>query len=162
MLGSQDKSSEMILVRDVHNMENFVKVLGCKVGTLPTTYLGLPLGAPYKSSRVWEMVEQRFEKSDGQIGKIQRDFLWGRGDLVKKPHLGTWCTKEMRWRFGVGLWKAIRNGWEFFTDKTSLQVSSRNRVKFWNDRWYGETSLRDAFLGLYAITSSKDAWVVDV
>ena len=68
----------------------------------------------------------------------------------------------MRGRFGVGLWKAVRNGWEFFKDKTSLRVSSGNRVKFWNDRWYGETSLRDAFLGLYAITSSKDAWVVDV
>ena len=62
MLRSQDKSSEMILVGDVHNMENFVEVLGCKVGTLPTTYLGLPLGAPYKSSRVWERVEERFEK----------------------------------------------------------------------------------------------------
>ena len=35
-------------------------------------------------------------------------------------------------------------------------------MKFWNDRWCGETSLREAFRGLYAITSSKDAWVVDV
>ncbi|KAL6329837.1 hypothetical protein AAG906_037550 [Vitis piasezkii] len=152
MLESQDKSSGMILVGDVHNMEKFVEVLGCKVGTLPTTYLGLPLGAPYKSSRVWEMVEQRFEKglvmADWKIFK--ETYLWEEG-FGEKPHLGTWCTKEMRWRFGVGLWKAIRNGWEFFTDKTSLWVSSGI-----------ETSLRDAFLGLYAITSSKDAWVVDV
>ena len=62
MLGSQDKSSGMILVGDVHNMEKFVGVLDCKVCTLPTTYLGLPLGSPYKSSRVWERGEERFEK----------------------------------------------------------------------------------------------------
>ena len=41
-------------------------------------------------------------------------------------------------------------------------MGSRNRVKFWKDRWYGDMSLRDEFLGLYAIASFKDAWVVDV
>ena len=46
--------------------------------------------------------------------------------------------------------------------KTSLHVSSGNRVKFWKDRWCKNLSLRDAFLSLFAITSSKDAWVVDV
>ncbi|KAL6337970.1 hypothetical protein AAG906_005939 [Vitis piasezkii] len=81
---------------DVHNREEFVEVLGYKVGTLPTTYLGLLLG-------------------------------------------GAWCTKEMRERFGVGLCKVIRNGWDVFKDKTSLQVGLGNRVKFWNDKWCGET-----------------------
>ena len=56
------EKSELIPIGDVHNMEEFAKVLGCKVGTLPTIYLGLPLGAPYKSSRVWERVEERFQK----------------------------------------------------------------------------------------------------
>ena len=43
-------------------MEDLVRVLGWKVGALPTTYLGLQLKAPYKSSRVWEGVEARFQK----------------------------------------------------------------------------------------------------
>ena len=66
----------------------------------------------------------------------------------------------MRKRYGVRVWKTIRNGWETFKDKTRIQVGSRNWVKFWNDRWCGDLSLRDEFLGLYAIVSSKDAWVV--
>ncbi|RVW16573.1 hypothetical protein CK203_069386 [Vitis vinifera] len=33
--------------------------LGCKVGQLPSTYLGLPLGAPNKASCVWDGVEER-------------------------------------------------------------------------------------------------------
>ena len=56
------EKNELIPIGDVHNREEFAEVLGYKVGTLPTTYLGLPLGAPYKSSRVWERVEERFEK----------------------------------------------------------------------------------------------------
>ena len=33
--------------------------LGCKVGQLPSTYLGLPLGASNKASCVWDGVEER-------------------------------------------------------------------------------------------------------
>ena len=50
--------SELILVGDVSNLEELVGILGCKVGALPTTYLGLPLGIPHKSYRVWEGVEE--------------------------------------------------------------------------------------------------------
>ncbi|RVX09439.1 hypothetical protein CK203_015283 [Vitis vinifera] len=37
--------------------------LGCKVGSLPTTYLGLPLGAPHRSMTVWDGVEERMRKN---------------------------------------------------------------------------------------------------
>ena len=43
-------------------LENIVSVLGCRIGKLPTSYLGLPLGASFKSSRVWDVVEKRFRK----------------------------------------------------------------------------------------------------
>ncbi|RVW98185.1 hypothetical protein CK203_031912 [Vitis vinifera] len=56
------EKSELIPVGDVPNLEEFVKVLGYKVGALPTTYLGLPLGAPYKSTSDWEGVEEQFQK----------------------------------------------------------------------------------------------------
>ena len=41
------EKSELIPAGKVLNLEEFVKVLGCKVGSLPSTYLGLPLEAPY-------------------------------------------------------------------------------------------------------------------
>ena len=43
-------------------METLAPILGCKIGSLPTSYMGLPLGAPYKSTRVWDVVEERFRK----------------------------------------------------------------------------------------------------
>lgn len=35
-------------------------------------------------------------------------------------------------------------------------------MKFWKDRWCKDLSLRDSFLDLYSIASSKDTWVVYV
>ncbi|RVX20215.1 hypothetical protein CK203_004842 [Vitis vinifera] len=46
-----EKKGELIPIEEVPNLEELAKVLGYKVGTLLNTYLGLPLGAPYKSSR---------------------------------------------------------------------------------------------------------------
>ena len=36
--------------------------MGCRVGKLPTSYLGLPLSASFKSLRVWDVVEERVRK----------------------------------------------------------------------------------------------------
>ena len=56
------EKSELIPIEEVTNLKDFVRALGCKEGSLPSTYLGLPLGAPCKSSRVWDGVEERFLK----------------------------------------------------------------------------------------------------
>ena len=42
------------------NVDDLALELGCKVGSLPSRYLRLPLGAPFKSMAVWDRVEDRF------------------------------------------------------------------------------------------------------
>ena len=37
-------------------------VLGCKIESLPITYLGLPLGAKFKEKAIWDSVLGKFEK----------------------------------------------------------------------------------------------------
>ena len=54
--------TEVIPMGEGIPMETLAVVLGCKIGSLPTPYLGLPLGAPYKSIRVWDVVEERLRK----------------------------------------------------------------------------------------------------
>ena len=53
------KKSELILVGAVGNMDTLVAELGCWVGHLPTTYLGLPLGATHKSMAIWDNIEEK-------------------------------------------------------------------------------------------------------
>ena len=36
--------------------------LRCRVGSLPSSYLGLPLGAPHKSLSMWDGVEERVRR----------------------------------------------------------------------------------------------------
>ena len=46
----------------VNDIEDLALELGCKVDSLPSCYLDLPLGAPFKSEVVWDNVEERFRK----------------------------------------------------------------------------------------------------
>ena len=55
-----------------------------------------------------------------RLEKIQRDFLWGGGNLKKKPHLVNWgivCTKKNKGGLGLRslskLNKALLNKWSW-------------------------------------------------
>ena len=57
--------SELIPVGCVDDEEELAAAIGCKVGSLPTTYLGLPLGAQYRLLAVWDGAEERMRKKVG-------------------------------------------------------------------------------------------------
>ena len=52
--------SEIIPIGPVTNTEELASELGCKIGSLPTYYLGLPLGAKHNALSVWDLIEERF------------------------------------------------------------------------------------------------------
>ena len=61
------EKSELIPVGRVENMGELADEFGYKVGILPSTYLGMPLGAPFKSIGVWDGIEERFKKKIGYV-----------------------------------------------------------------------------------------------
>ena len=185
--------SEIISVGSIAEADSLALDLGCKVGTLPSSYLGLPLGAPHNSVTVWDGIEERFRKrlalwkrqyiSKGgritlirstlsslpiyfmslfrmprrvrlRLEQIQRGFLWGGGNLEKKPHLVKWSTVCLdRKMGGLGIKSlAILNKallckwiWRFTNERDSLW---RNVIlwKFGEERggWCSADS-RDAY-----------------
>ena len=54
--------SALIPAGDVPNVHVLTRFFGCGVDHLPSSYLGLPLGAPYKSIEIWDPVVERFYK----------------------------------------------------------------------------------------------------
>ena len=54
--------SVIIPLGRVDNVEVLVSELGCGIGSLPTTYLGLPLGPPHRAMGVWDSIEERFKR----------------------------------------------------------------------------------------------------
>ena len=43
-------------------MVELASELGCNIGSFPTSYLGLPLGARHKALGVWDSIEERYRK----------------------------------------------------------------------------------------------------
>lgn len=54
--------SRIFGVGQVNNFGRLADCLGCSVGSLPTSYLGLPFGASYKSTTPWNIVVSQIQK----------------------------------------------------------------------------------------------------
>ena len=62
--------------------------------------------------------------------------------------------------YGVGLWKFIWVGWDSFS-VLKFEVGNGSRIRFWDDVWCTDGSLKDAYPELYRIACIKDALVAD-
>ena len=71
--------SVIIPLGRVDNVELLAAELGCGVGSLPTTYLGLPLGAPHRALGVWDSMEERFRK---RLSSWKRQYISKGGRLT--------------------------------------------------------------------------------
>jgi len=49
-------------VNEVPEINRLAGILGGKVGEMPTTYLGMPLGANSKSKNIWNAMVEKCEK----------------------------------------------------------------------------------------------------
>ncbi|RVX01863.1 hypothetical protein CK203_019500 [Vitis vinifera] len=104
--------SELIPIGRVDNLEDLASALGCKEGALPTTYLGLPLGALSNSLAIWDGVEER------------------RLDSLNKTLLNKWIwqyatEREALWRhFIKGKYGNIEGGMVFKGMPSSRKIGS--------------------------------------
>ena len=73
------EKSEMIPVGRVLNIEGLALELGCKVGGIPSSYLGMPLGAAFNSLAVWDGVEERFRR---RLAMWRRQYISKGGRLT--------------------------------------------------------------------------------
>ena len=78
---NRDKSV-ILPMGDVENIEQLACELGCKAGTVPSTYVCLPLGTRQNSVRIWEGIEERFRR---RLTAWKRQYIskGGRLTLIK-------------------------------------------------------------------------------
>ena len=86
---------------------------------------------------------------------VEREALWRQVICAKYgEEEGGWRPCVVRGSFGVGLWKAIRRGWDVIGGNLVYSVGNGTRVRFWKNKWCGPS--------LFAISLAKEAWVEDV
>ncbi|KAJ9687213.1 hypothetical protein PVL29_015891 [Vitis rotundifolia] len=74
--------SEIIPVGEVQGIEELAVELGCRVGQLPSMYLGLPLGVPNKAVYGWDGVEEKMRR---RLARWKSQYIskGGRITLIK-------------------------------------------------------------------------------
>ena len=94
---------------------------------------------------------------------MEREALWRQVISAKYgEEEGGRRSCVVRGSYGVGLWKAIRRGWEALGNNLVYSVGNGRRVRFWKDKWCGDDQLCTSFPSLFAISLDKEAWVADV
>ena len=53
--------SEMVPIGEVPNVHVLAEILGCRIGSLPMAYFGMPLGASHKSLTIWNPILEKIE-----------------------------------------------------------------------------------------------------
>ena len=87
------------------------------------------------------MVVAVCERGESAVEEGGSFKVWGR--------VGRWTSKLGRGVHGCGLWRSIRMGWEDFSKNTKFVVGLGNRVRFWQDGWYGDQPFQLALPRLY-------------
>ena len=62
--------SEIVPIGEVPNVHVLAEILGCPIESLPMTYLGMPLGASFKSPTVWNPILERTERKLAEWKKM--------------------------------------------------------------------------------------------
>nr|XP_009603197.1 uncharacterized protein LOC104098229 [Nicotiana tomentosiformis] len=111
---------EIFPVGEVANIDTLSHVLGCKMGSLPTTYLGLPLGALKKDTIVWKPVIERVEK---RLAGWQKRYLskGGKEVLIKSTLSNSHFPKEVGWTWS----KRSQGIQQSFAGEVAVEIRGR-------------------------------------
>jgi hypothetical protein len=74
---------------------------------------------------------------------------------------GGWRSRDNAGSHGMGLWRFISRNWHHFSSHTKLIPGDGSRISFWEELWCGNSTLKEAFPGLYNIASNKEASIAD-
>lgn len=60
---------------------------------------------------------------------------------------------------GVGVWKHISRFQDNFFGEVSFKAGNGLEIRFWQDKWLGNSRLKDYFPSLFQIASNKEATI---
>ena len=93
---------------------------------------------------------------------VVRDTLWRKVVKVKYGSMeGGWASNLPTGSYDAGLWKFICCGWDKFFRLLKFEVGDGTHIRFWDDVWCMDGTLKAAFPELYRIAWVQAAFVGD-
>ncbi|WMV36278.1 hypothetical protein MTR67_029663 [Solanum verrucosum] len=83
--------------------------------------------------------------------------LWKEVIIAKHGRLNQWCSNITTLPYGVGLWKSIRMLWDTFDQNAYFELGNGLLLKFWTDKWLGNTTLQEDFPDLFRIAQDPNS-----
>ncbi|RVW38000.1 hypothetical protein CK203_084191 [Vitis vinifera] len=165
----------VIPIGEVDGVLDMAAEIGCRVGQLPTVYLGLPLGAPNRAVSVWDGVEERMRR---RLTLWKRQYLskGGRITLIKeyagqhslisnclrlstgKRSLGGGQGRQMG-RSVLECGRKILKESTWCWENMGFKVGKGNRIRFWTDLWCGNNVLSQGFPNLFSMAAHRNVTV---
>ncbi|KAF3625895.1 putative mannosyl-oligosaccharide 1,2-alpha-mannosidase MNS3-like [Capsicum annuum] len=130
------RKSLMYPINQVNNMSWLATILGGEIGTLPTTYLRLPLGAKSKSIDIWNSVIEKSVKKLARAIRKRKDFLVKWKSLITGKKNGGLGIKNLNLQS-----KALRMKW------------------LWK---YANGNLEELFPDIYSLVTFQQGYIADL
>ena len=92
----------------------------------------------------------------------EEQTLWVRVIQAKYEKEDFWKTEEVFFAYGINLWRSIRNLGYVFFKRTSFNVKSGRKIKFWDDDWLGNGSLKQLFPDMYLLNQQQESTLQEV
>ncbi|XP_073360498.1 uncharacterized protein [Aegilops tauschii subsp. strangulata] len=144
------KSSMIPLNMTDEEAARLAAILGCKIGQLPFTYLGLPLGTT--RPRIIDLMplvdslERSLNIPAGIIKQLDRIFrrcLWRGNSDAPKQSLAAWELATAH--AGSFWWRDVLKLHDAYTAIASAHINMRDSALFWTDSWHIGGSARPLF-----------------
>ncbi|RVX01714.1 Cytochrome c oxidase assembly protein COX11, mitochondrial [Vitis vinifera] len=172
--------SEIIPVGEVEEIQELAVELGCRVGSLPSQYLGLPLGAPNRAllcgmewkreqEQGWARLKENSHVNRALLGKwiwrfaCEKDNLWKQVITTKYGQEDRgWRSKKANGAVGVGVWKEILKESDWCWDNLVFLAGKGTKIRFWKDIWCTDTPLSHCFTHLFVMATHRDATIEEM
>ena len=85
---------------------------------------------------------------------LTEDGVWQ--TLLRKKHIGSCALSQVAWKLGDShFWAGLMATKKFFFPYGSFSIKDGSEIRFWEDRWLGNTTLREQYPALYNIVLSR-------
>jgi hypothetical protein len=105
-------------------------------------------------------------KNRALLGKWLYKLLTEEGiwqTLLKRKYIGSKALSQVIWRPGDShFWAGLMETKKFFFPYGSFSIKDGSEIRFWEDKWLGNTTLREQYPALYNIVRHKGDTIAKV